>query len=411
MEYSTIHKLSGAIRSGTISPVDVIETSLSRIEDLNPALNAFITILADEARASAQVAEAEIRSGNWRGPLHGVPVAVKDFYDIAGVRTTAGSEEFADNTATTDAEVVQMFRRAGAIIVGKTNMDSLGMATTGLTSHFGPVKNPWNAEFITGGSSAGSAVAVAAGMCFATVDTDAVGSVRLPASCCGVFGFKGSYDLISIKGILGDGPVDDFIRWMGHAGITSRSAGDTALVLNALSNGSGPQCSGGIELPDLSIRVGIGDNVDAVSDVAQAMQTTAAILRSINYKTISAPVPFGDPGNDGFAAIEKNREKIGIEGFQNVDIFVLPTFSSQVPTVDEAEINPSQGLSAEQTAFANYYGLPAISVPCGFDSNGMPVGLQFVTRPGGDATLLKLAYHLEQSAEFAMRHPPNWWTH
>lgn len=408
MDYLNIQELSGAIRAGTISPVDIVEMSLSSIAKLNPTLNAFITILSDDARSSARAAEAEIRSGNWRGPLHGVPVAVKDFYDVAGVRTTAGSEEFAENTATTDAAVVRSLRNVGAIIVGKTNMDALGMATTGLTSHFGPIRNPWDASFIPGGSSAGSAVAVAAGMCFATVDTDAVGSVRLPASCCGVVGFKGSHNLISTEGILGDGPVDDFIRWMGHAGITTRTVYDAALVLDAISNGHTARFSNSIERPDLSIRVGIANNVDAAPNVAQALERTAVMLRDIGYETISAPVPFGDPGDDGFATIASDREKMEKAGFQVADLFVLPTFPSLVPTVETAETDPYQGLSAEYTAFANYYGFPAISVPCGVDHNGMPVGLQFITRPGGETTLLNLAFHLEQSAGYTHRHPPNW---
>jgi len=217
MHYDRIGALSRRIQEQTVSPVDVVDACLKRIATLNPVLNAFITVMADDARDQAREAEAEIRSGGWRGPLHGVPVAVKDFYDTAGVATTAGSEQFKDRVPDTDAEAVGKLRRAGAIVIGKTNMDALGMATTGLTGYFGPVRNPWNGDYVTGGSSAGSAAAVAAGLCFATLDTDAVGSVRLPAACCGVVGFKGSSDLISLKGILGDQPPDDFVRRQSNA--------------------------------------------------------------------------------------------------------------------------------------------------------------------------------------------------
>src|SRR3954451_20159995 len=236
MYYDTIGELSGRIDEQAVSPVEVVEACLKRIEQLNPTLNAFITVMADEARDQAKAAESEIKAGRWRGPLHGVPVAVKDFYDTAGVTTTGGAEQVKNRGPDKDAEVVKRLRKGGAIVVGKTNMDALGMATTGLTSFFGPVRNPWNSDYVTGGSSAGSAAAVAAGLCFATIDTDAVGSVRLPAACCGVVGFKGSWDLISTKGILGDQPVDAFVRWMAHAAVTTRSAADTALVLNVLAD-------------------------------------------------------------------------------------------------------------------------------------------------------------------------------
>jgi aspartyl-tRNA(Asn)/glutamyl-tRNA(Gln) amidotransferase subunit A len=191
MYYERIGELSRRIHEQTVSPVEVVDACLKRIETLNPTLNAFITVMADDAREQAKAAEVEIQAGKWRGPLHGLPVAVKDFFDTAGVRTTAGAAQFKDRVPDTDADVVKRLRHAGAIVIGKTNMDALGMATTGLTSYFGPVRNPWNGDYVTGGSSAGSAAAVAAGLCFATVDTDAVGSVRLPAACCGVVGFKG----------------------------------------------------------------------------------------------------------------------------------------------------------------------------------------------------------------------------
>src|SRR5215217_4943536 len=312
MHYESIGTLSRRIREQTVSSVDVVEACLKRIAALNPSLNAFITVMADDARERARAAEAEIRNGGWRGPLHGVPVAVKDFYDTAGVTTTAGFEQFKDRVPDGDAEAVRRLRRAGAIVIGKTNMDALGMATTGLTSHFGPVRNPWNRDYVTGGSSAGSAAAVAAGLCFATLDTDAVGSVRLPAACCGVVGFKGSSDLISLQGVLGDGPVDDFVRWMAHAAVTTRSAADTALVLNALA-ARDEDFAAGINEADTTVRIGVGNNFTADAEVTQVFHRAVTALRNAGYDVREATVPFGDPSQGSMASIEADRRGIAAE--------------------------------------------------------------------------------------------------
>jgi aspartyl-tRNA(Asn)/glutamyl-tRNA(Gln) amidotransferase subunit A len=405
MYYDSIGELSKQIREQKISPIELVEICLRRIETLNPQLNAFITVMADEAREQAKAAEAEIKTDKWRGPLHGIPVAVKDFYDTAGTKTTAGFEQFKDRIPNTDAEVVIKLKRAGAIVVGKTNMDSLGMATTGLTSYFGPVNNPWNAQYVSGGSSAGSAAAVAAGLCYATVDTDAVGSVRLPAACCGVVGFKGSYGLINMEGILGDKPTDDFIRWMAHAAVTTRSAADTALVLNVLADRDGEDFAADIAKFDDKVRVGVGNNFSADKEVKHAFDNAVATLRAAGYKIIDAAVPFGDPSQGSMENIEVDRAGIADEAFKDVDVMLLPTLDSSVPTVEEATKNPEQGVSAEITAFANYYSLPVASVPCGFDSHGMPIGLQIVGKPGGERTVLKVAHHFELAAKTGSMRP------
>src|ERR671925_138411 len=234
--YLTINELSKLIPGQRVSPVAIVNACLKRIKDLNPKLNAFITILADQSREQAKVAEAEIKAGNWRGPLHGIPIGIKDFYDTAWIKTTAAFERFKDRIPTKDAVGVANLKEAGAIIIGKMNMHQLGMGTTGLDSYFGPIHNPWNSEYVAGGSSSGSAAAVASGMCYATFDTDAIGSCRLPAACCGVVGFKGTYGLISSKGILeGEEAPDEMILWLSHPAITARSVEDTALILDLLA--------------------------------------------------------------------------------------------------------------------------------------------------------------------------------
>jgi len=333
-----------------------------------------------------------------------LPVGVKDFFDTARVATTAGVEQFKDRVPETDAEIVKKLRHAGAIVIGKTNMDALGMATTGLTSYFGPVRNPWNGDYVAGGSSAGSAAAVAAGLCFATVDTDAVGSVRLPAACCGVVGFKGSPDLISTKGILGDQPVDDFVRWMAHAAVTTRSAADTALVLNVLADRGG-DFAAEVAKADTRVRIGVGNNVAADAEVTQAFDKAVTTLRDVGYHTQGAAAPLGDPGQAGMATIEADRAGIASHAFGDVDVIVLPTLGSTVPTVAEAAANPEQAVSAGITAFANYYGLPVASVPCGFDGHGMPIGLQIVGRPGDERTVLNVAHQYALAAKVGSRHP------
>jgi len=179
--YLTIAEISELIRLQKISPLELVTGCLERIERFNPTLNAFITVIYDEALKNAREAEKEIRSGKWKGPLHGIPVGVKDFYDTAGIRTTAASAHFKDRIPKKDADAVIKLKEAGAIIIGKTNMHELGMGTTSVVSYFGSVHNPWSKDYVAGGSSGGSAAAVAAGLCYATVDTDAVGSCRLPA--------------------------------------------------------------------------------------------------------------------------------------------------------------------------------------------------------------------------------------
>ena len=370
--------------------MNTVETCLTRINDLNPRLNAFITVLAEEARAQAKQADAEIVAGRRRGPLHGVPVAVKDFYDTAGVRTTAAFETFVNRVPARDAEAVAALKAAGAIIVGKTNMHRLGTGTTGLESHFGAVRNPINDAYIPGGSSSGSAAAVATGMCVATLDTDAIGSCRLPAACCGVIGFKPTFGAISTKGILAGEKADETILWLSHAGITTRRVEDTIVMFEALANRQ-VQIDASREL-----RIGIADNFTADGEVARAFDAAVKTVRELPHQVTSASAPFGMPKFGDLRTIAEDRKTIADRAFKEIDVLVLPTTATAVLTVEQATGKP-QALSAANTMFANYYGLPAISVPCGFDSRGLPVGLQIVGRPGEDATVLHLAREFEAS--------------
>src|SRR5262245_40075318 len=400
LHYLTLSDLSARLRARDLSPVDVVDAVLARIAALQPRLNAFITVLDSDARARAKEAEAELRGGTWRGPLHGVPVGIKDFYDMANVRTTAAFEPFKHRIPARDAAAVATLKAAGAIVVGKMNMHQLGMGTTGLDGCFGAAQNPWNAAYIPGGSSSGSAAAVAAGLCYATLDTDAIGSCRLPAACCGVAGFKGTYGAISTSGILEGEPVDQAMLWLSHAGITTRSARDAAIVLDVLATPdargrtSDRSATGATEPP---LRIGIADNVKADDEVMRAFAATVATIRSLGHHTTTAAAPFDVPRVGDLHRIEADRASIADRSFSEIDVLLLPTLTSTVPAVNDARANP-QALSPAHTMFANYFGLPAISVPCGFDARGLPIALQIVGKPWGDAAVLRLARQDEAAA-------------
>ncbi|MFL5638573.1 MAG: amidase [Gemmatimonadaceae bacterium] len=395
-EVTDIASIYRRVQTQEVSPVEVVGACLERIEQLNPKLNAFITVLADRAIEQARAAEGEIKAGKWRGPLHGIPVAIKDFYDTAGVRTTAAFEHFKDRVPAKDAVGVARLEDAGAIIVGKTNMHQLGMGTTGLESYFGAVQNPWNDRYIPGGSSSGSAAAVASGMCYATLDTDAIGSCRLPAACCGVVGLKGTYGLVDSAGILeGEEDPGEMIRWFNSPGITARTVEDAALMLDVLATRGERGASSYFDglAKDRKLRVGVGDNFRAEEDVMNAFEQAIEKIRGLGFSTRGAAVPFYDPAA-GLDNIEADRNAIAKRAFNDIDVLLLPTTTTTVPTIERAGTN-AQALSAENTMFANYYGLPAISVPCGFDKNGLPVGLQIVGKPWDEASVLHLAYRFE----------------
>src|SRR5215217_243324 len=405
--YTDIESISKSIRAGKVSPLDVVNGCLERIEALDPELNAFITVMAEQAREQAISAGAEIELGDWRGPLHGVPVGIKDFFDTAGTKTTAAYEHFKDRVPAKDAAIVAKLGEAGAVVIGKTNMHTMGMGTTGMESYYGPALNPWDAGYIPGGSSSGSAVAVASGMCYATVDTDAIGSCRLPAACCGVVGFKGTYGLISPKGILeGEEAPDEMILWLSHSAITTRSVEDTALLLDVLAEqnrqAKAADFFGGLA-KDKKLRIGVANNIRVDQEVWAAFEKAVETIRGLGYTMSSVAAPFGDP-TGGIGNIEADRKAISVQAFKDIDLLLLPTTPTTVPTIKDAGTN-QQALSPENTVFANYYGVPAISILCGFDKHGLPLGLQIVGKPWDDGAVLQLAHQYEISTEYGKKHP------
>src|SRR5579864_8012930 len=254
----SLQEAAALVRRKAVSPVELTQACLARIERLNPALNAFITVTAEQALRDAHDAEAEIQKGKWRGPLHGVPIALKDLFDTAGVRTTAGSGVFKDRVPQQDAEVVRRLRAAGAVLLGKLNMHEFAYGGTSVPSYFGPVHNPWNLDRIAGGSSGGSAAAVAAGLCYGALGSDTGGSVRQPAAYCGIAGLKPTYGRVSTRGVIP-------LSWsLDHVGPMCRTVGDVALLLQGIA-GYDPEDSNSVDAP--------------VPDYAQALRAKISALR------------------------------------------------------------------------------------------------------------------------------------
>src|ERR1700674_3668740 len=225
----TIVDLAPRLRRKEISPVELTRACLGRIEKLNPALNAFITVTAESALAEARVAEIEIARGDWRGPLHGIPIALKDLIDTAGTRTTAASALFEHRVPAEDAEVVRRLRQAGAVILGKNNLHEFAYGGSSLVSHFGDVHNPWGVGRIAGGSSGGSAAAIVAGLAYAAIGTDTAGSIREPAALCGCVGLKPTYGRVSSRGVI---PLSSSLD---HVGPLAATVADAAIVLQAIA--------------------------------------------------------------------------------------------------------------------------------------------------------------------------------
>jgi aspartyl-tRNA(Asn)/glutamyl-tRNA(Gln) amidotransferase subunit A len=400
--YSTITEINHQVKNRDASPADLMRNCLARIEKLNPELNAFITI-NPAALKEAEAATTEIAQGFYRGPLHGIPVAVKDFYDTAGMRTTAAFEHFKNRMPIKDAEVVRLLKEAGAIIIGKTNMHELGNGTTSHMSYFGSVHNPWNSAFVAGGSSGGSAAAVASGMCFASIDTDAIGSCRLPASCCGVVGFKGTYGLISGQGILAGEKADEVIVKLSHPGITTRAVSDTEIVLAAISDKTTRKAPTVPLKSSQAIRIGIVKNYSASQSIKRAFEKTLKKLQH-DIQPEEIEVPFHSASLD-IKNLDKDRAQISETLFKDVDFLVLPTVTGQTPSLEQVQKSGPLSVKPDNTFFCNYYSLPAITIPCDFDEHHLPIGLQIVGKPWSESLLLKLAQKIEDWLSVSPKNP------
>src|SRR5262245_2919173 len=311
----TLQDAANELRGKRVSPVDLTRACLARIEKLNPVLNAFITVSAESALASARTAEAEIQRGRWRGPLHGIPIALKDLFDSAGVRTTAASALFKDRVPTEDAAVARKLRDAGAVLLGKTNMHEFAYGATSAVSYFGAVRNPWDAARVSGGSSGGSAAAVAAGLCYGALGSDTAASIRQPSAYCGVVGFKPTYGLVSTRGAIP-------LSWtLDHVGPISRMVTDSALLLQAIA-GYDPLdvASRSMPIPDYSaalrgnvssVRVGVARTsffADVDSEIEAAVNDALQVLGNITAGLHDVTLPGSQPALLALRAVVRSAE-------------------------------------------------------------------------------------------------------
>jgi aspartyl-tRNA(Asn)/glutamyl-tRNA(Gln) amidotransferase subunit A len=438
MHSRTIAEAAKLLQKKQLSPVDLLRECLDKIEQFNPSLNAFITVTADSALKEAQRAEREISSGNWCGPLHGIPIGLKDLIDTAGVKTTAASAMFRDRVPTEDSDVVKKLKSVGAVLIGKQNLHEFAYGGSSLISHFGPVRNPVNPEVIAGGSSGGSATAVALGMCYGAIGTDTAGSIREPAAFCGVVGLKPSNGLVSLKGIIPLSPSLDC------AGPITRNVEDAAILLDAITgtNGAYQQAvSGGAR----SFVLGVPRNYffeDLDPEVRDATDRAIAQLSTAvsEIREIDVPVPT-DRSVQGYETYAYHREMIArspelydpetlrrvssgekitaadyqtalqqlkktraevSELFREIDVLLTPTTPVPASNVSElmkdpALLRPAEMLMLRNTRPVNVWGLPAISVPCGFTSHGLPIGLQIMGPPNREEKILQTALRYQNA--------------
>ena len=456
----TVHSLLEAakeIRRREISPVDLTRRCLARIENLNPVLNAFITVTADSALSQARQAEKEISGGQWHGPLHGIPIALKDLIDTAAVPTTAASAFFKDRIPTQDAEIVRRLRAAGAILLGKQNLHEFAYGGSSVISYFGEVRNPWNPAHIAGGSSGGSAAAVAADLCFAAIGTDTAGSIREPAALCGIVGLKPTYGRVSARGVIPLSPSLD------HVGPITRTVADAGIVLQAIA-GYDPEDAYCVDAPVLNylqdlergtatVRIGVPRRFfyeDLDSEIATALEHSLEVFRNLgaNVCEVELPVPTDRTlqttesyayhaefvarspelyqpetlrriraGEKTTQAVidERRRELREIrhaigELFTDVDVLVTPTTPIVAPALAELKENPDllrprELMLLRNTRPFNVWGLPAISIPCGFTTTGLPIGLQIAATHWAEVTVLQVAHAYERATAWHKRSP------
>jgi aspartyl-tRNA(Asn)/glutamyl-tRNA(Gln) amidotransferase subunit A len=469
----TLTEASTRIHRGAITSRDLTLACLERTALENPRINALITVMREEALAQAAVLDAEARKNTFRSPLHGIPIALKDAIDTAGTRTTAGSAVYQDRVPTEDADVVRRLRQAGAVILAKANLAEFSLSPTGVSSHFGPVHNPWALDRVTGGSSSGSAAAVATRMCFGALGTDSGGSVRLPAAWCGVVGLKPTDGLVSNRGIIPSvatldscGPigrtVDDVARVFGQM------VGYDVLDVRSVDRPAEDYPSSARQPVD-RLRVGIprkgffddlepetarcidealgviGKLTKGIKDVTLPPETQSHdiiinIAEIVSYhrqpleqhpdrytpgtrRVLQWCAAYLDDPAQGSAtaklaryveartAIARLRRTIDA-AFTDFDVLVLPTMKASPPTIEAAlqyentaGIDDPPLVSINNTLTFNRLGLPALTVPCGFTSEGLPVGLMIAGPRFSEGRLLALGRAYERSTEWHKRRP------
>jgi aspartyl-tRNA(Asn)/glutamyl-tRNA(Gln) amidotransferase subunit A len=461
--YLSLRSLATLIQRQEVSPVEATQAVVDRVEKFDRQLNSFITLWPEQALAQAHAVEQEIHDGRYRGPLHGVPIAVKDLYYTKGLRTTAGSKVLSDFVPAYDATVIARLREAGAILIGKLNMHEFARGATNASSLVGACYNPWDTLRVSGGSSGGSAAAVAAGLCYGTLGSDTGGSIRIPAAFCGIVGLKPTYGRVSRYGVFP-------LSWsLDHVGPMARTVTDAALMLQVIAgHDSRDPTTRTAVVPDYTatltgdiqgarlgipqefyfeqLDVEIRDSVRAaiqtleragaqVEEVSLPLSKYAAAAGRIISWTESAEVHdkflrtrYADYNPDvraGFLAgqlipgkhymkAQRVRNLIRQEmaaALRRVDALIAPTVPIPAPRAGQTTVDIGQErvetiwALSRLTRPANLTGFPAISVPCGFTQGGLPVGLQLIGRPFSEATILQLAYAYEQETTWHQRQP------
>lgn len=460
--FLSVAEVSRLIAAREVSPVSVVQATLDRIEKLDGTIGAYVTVTAETALQAAREAEGEIARGNYRGPLHGIPVSLKDIIYVKGVRNTAGSRVMYDFFPSYDATVTRKLREAGAIIVGKAQLYEFAMGPK-TTYHFGRTRNPWDLDRVTTGSSSGSAAGVSAFLCHASLGSDTGGSIRGPASMCGVVGLKPTYGRVSRYGVVP-------LSWsLDHVGPLTRTVADCALVMSAIA-GYDPNDPGSVAapVPDYAgsldgnvrgLRIGVPYDFffegmdpefeEAVRKALGVLESAGASLREVSFPTIEhaqtahSVILLSEAASvheerirtsaSLFGSNARNRTETGSfilatdylkaqrvralfqrefdSAMKGVDVLVTPTSPGRPPRFDESP-PPNDGRSAARSApnrFRrpfNLVGAPAISIPCGFSSDGIPIGMQIVGKPMEDELVLRVASAYEQLTDWHRRRPP-----
>lgn len=469
----TLAEASQRIRSGAVTSRDLVLACLERTAAENPRINAFITVMREQALADAATLDTEARQKKFRSPLHGIPIALKDAIDTAGTRTTAASQQYENRIPAQDAHVVMRLRQAGAVILAKANLAEFSVSPTGASSFFGPVRNPWALDRVTGGSSSGSAAAVATRMCFGALGTDSGGSVRLPASWCSLVGLKPTDGVVSNTGIIPS------VATLDTCGPIARTVEDVAMLFGPMV-GYDPLDVKSVASPDRDyvqlarqpvrqLRVGVPrkgffDEVDpqiaramddalkviakltsGIKDVTLPPETEAhdpminvAEVVAYHQKLLEHPEKYTvgtrnvlqwcaryveDAANgstsakmvryvEGLTAIQRLRRTVD-SVFTDFDVVVVPTLKAFPPTIDAAvraesspDIEDRPLFSIENTLTFNRLGLPALTVPCGFSTEGLPIGLMICGPRYSEGKLLALGAAYERSTQWHERRPP-----
>lgn len=469
MPYTSIREAAEEIHSGLLTPTELVLEMLAQIEAVDEEIQAYVTVMREQALQDAEQAERELRTGLYRSQLHGIPIAIKDLIAVKGVRTTASSRVLADHISQEDAMVVEQLRKSGAIIIGKTNTFEFAYGP-----YAPPTRNPWDHTRTTGGSSGGSAAAVITGMCLGAIGTDTGGSIRIPSACCGVTGLKPTYGRVSCYGVIP-------LSWsLDHVGPMGRSAEDCAILFDAIAkyDPRDPNSTSGLS-PSLSrstttliegaegrgpislqgIKLGVPQEeffAPLDPQVRQAWQSALRVLEEAGaevfevelprptmeqYRTVQAPEAtlahlqkgwltdaldrYGEatrtrllqgqtvPAVDYLAAQNDRRVFAGSLRaiLQSVDAFVLPTLPIPAVTIEQmGQDIEIDGITENATVALlrmtmpfNLAGLPAISCPCGFTSNNLPIGLQIAGKPFEEATVLRVAHAYQQLTDWHRR--------